>query len=152
VSNSWITKINCLACQRENHGSCHGRASGCNCPCIRMHIRRTLCATGLVIALAALPYIVRADEAAQSVPWYVADAITTRLVLDRPCGYERDPLWKPFSRSDIGSTVGVAVVSSVLRRVFPHGGFVRIAEGSEALAVANNVRIVGREDNGHCNR
>jgi hypothetical protein len=93
---------------------------------------------GLALCL-TLPVPVRADEAAKLLNLQLADAISTRILLQHPCAYERDPLTRGFVRSDLGA-LGSAIVTNLLARKWGNRGFFRIASGAEGLAVANNIR------------
>jgi hypothetical protein len=75
----------------------------------------------------------------------IADAITTRSLLEYPGCYERDPLAKPFVHSDIAIGAMVVVTNVVARRLFRHApGVLRILAGVDAVAVGNNVRVLSR--------
>ena len=92
---------------------------------------------GLVLCL-TLPIPAQADEAAKLLNLQLADAISTRILLQHPCAYERDPLTRGLVRSDLGA-LGSAIVTNLLARKWGNRGFFRIASGTEALAIANNV-------------
>jgi hypothetical protein len=75
----------------------------------------------------------------------IADAVTTRSLIERPWCYERDPLAKPFVRSDVTIAATVVVTNLIARRIFRHAPAVlRVLAGVDAVAVANNVRILSR--------
>ncbi len=75
----------------------------------------------------------------------LADAYTTRTVILRG-GYERDPLAKPFVRSNAGA-YGVALFANVVARIVTRRSpsLMCVAAGIESIAVANNIRVIGRE-------
>jgi len=74
-----------------------------------------------------------------------ADALTTRAIL-RNGGYERDPLAMGVVRSDVGA-YGSAIVLNVLARFVTkkHPQTMCYLAGMESAAVANNLRILGRQ-------
>ena len=74
-----------------------------------------------------------------------ADALTTRAIL-RNGGYERDPLAMGVVRSDVGA-YGSATVLNVLARFVTrnHPQTMCYLAGMESAAVANNLRILGRQ-------
>lgn len=74
----------------------------------------------------------------------LADAITTRAILHGG-GYERNPLAKPFVQSTLGAYSTVAAVNVIARLVTHHSpSLTCAAAGVESLAVANNLRVLGR--------
>jgi hypothetical protein len=101
-------------------------------------IRKALAIVALA-AVAAAPMPARADDAAKLLPWQIADALTTRLVLSRPCGYERDPLVRGVVRSDLGAVAGAVVTNLVMRKFVRRHSAFRIAIGTEATLVASNL-------------
>jgi hypothetical protein len=90
-------------------------------------------------ALAFVPAPVRADEAARLLNLQLADAVTTRVLLSHGCTFERDPLTRGTSRSNLGALGSVVVTNLLFRKIGSHG-FFRIASGVEGAAVANNLR------------
>jgi hypothetical protein len=95
-------------------------------------------AAGLALCL-ALPIPVQADDAAKLLNLQLADAVSTRILLQHPCAYERDPLARGLVRSDLGA-LGSAIVTNLLARKWGNRGFFRIASGAESLAVVSNIR------------
>ncbi len=89
-----------------------------------------------------------ADDAAQVLPFQVLDALTTRMVMAKPCGFERDPLARGFARSDLGSLAGVALTNLLMRKLVHKHGTVRLFIGTELVATVNNIEAVKREHNG----
>jgi hypothetical protein len=72
----------------------------------------------------------------------LADAATTREILGRG-GYERDPLAKPFVRSNFGAFAAVAVTNTVARILtHRHPSLMCVVAGGESMAVVNNVRVL----------
>jgi hypothetical protein len=110
-------------------------------------IRKALAIVALA-AVAAAPMPARADDAAKLLPWQIADALTTRAILSHPCGYERDPLVRPFVRSDLGALAGAVVTNLLVRRFVHQRRGLRIAIGTEQAAVANNLATLERERTG----
>jgi hypothetical protein len=74
-----------------------------------------------------------------------ADALTTRAIL-RNGGYERDPLAVGVVRSGVGA-YGSAIVLNALARFVTrnHPQTMCYLAGIETAAVANNLRILGRQ-------
>jgi hypothetical protein len=73
----------------------------------------------------------------------LADALTTRAILGRG-GYERDPLARPFVRSNFGAYAAVAVTNTVARSLtHRHPSLMCAVAGVESIAVVNNVRVLG---------
>jgi hypothetical protein len=105
---------------------------------------------GVAVGAALVPSQARADEAARVLPYQLADAITTRVLLRRPCTFERDPLARPAVRSDLGAVASAVVLNLAFRRFGAKRGFLRIVAGTEALAVANNVRDIARATGPDC--
>jgi hypothetical protein len=101
--------------------------------------RKVLAGVAMAVAVVSLPVAGRCDDAATVLPWQIADALTTRLVLSRPCGYERDPLARGVVRSDLGAVAGAVVTNLVMRKFVRRHSAFRIAIGTEATLVASNL-------------
>jgi hypothetical protein len=72
----------------------------------------------------------------------LADAATTREILGQG-GYERNPLAKPFVRSNFGAFAAVAVTNTVARILtHRHQSLMCVVAGVESIAVVNNVRVL----------
>lgn len=73
----------------------------------------------------------------------LADAITTRILLQEPNTFERDPIAKPFVRTNLGALAGVIVTNAIVRLVFHHSPQVlQAAQRVEEGAVLNNLRVI----------
>ncbi len=96
-----------------------------------------------------LPTPARADDLAAAanalLAAQLADAVSTRALLRQPGAFERDPLARPFVRSDV-TAIGAAVVANfIARAIFRHRpATMRVFAGIVAVAVGNNVRGILR--------
>ena len=73
----------------------------------------------------------------------LADAMTTREIMERPGGYERDPLARPFVHSNL-SEFGAAIVTNVAARALFHRA-PRVMCGigvAEVPFVVNNLEVL----------
>jgi hypothetical protein len=102
----------------------------------------------VALLAAALPFPASADELARdgnlALVAQLADAVTTRYNLRDtgvPCvRTERDPLARPFARSDVGDLAMTVVVNFALRKAFARRPkWLRLVAVAEAGVAANNL-------------
>ena len=106
----------------------------------------------LLIAVVLAALMIRpasADDAAvaanQLLAAQIADAVTTRVMIQQSNTFERDPLARPFVHSNLAEAGAVVATSLLVRVLFRHAPTVmRLLTVVEAACVVNNVRVISR--------
>jgi hypothetical protein len=74
----------------------------------------------------------------------LSDALTTRAILEKG-GYERDPLARPFVRTTAGAIASAVVINVAARYILHrHPSLMCYSALADSIAVANNIRVLGR--------
>jgi hypothetical protein len=103
----------------------------------------------LTFGFLLVPVTARADDAAvaanQLLVAQMLDGISTRAMLEKPNTFERNPVARAFSHSDL-ATLGYQVATNVIARVlFRHAPtVVRLLTVLEVGCTVNNVRVIDR--------
>lgn len=94
-----------------------------------------------------VPVTARASDQAAAANQLLAaqllDAVTTRAILQRPGGYERDPLAKPFVKTNAEAFASVVLINFVARK-FLKPTLLRIFAGVHLVGTVNNIKDLSR--------
>jgi hypothetical protein len=75
----------------------------------------------------------------------LADAVSTRTMLRNPRAFERNPILRPFVRSDAGAMGVVLVTNALARLAFRHAPIVLDGLAAlEAGCFVNNLRVMAK--------